>query len=345
MRDPVGVLLLGTGRMGSAIARLLLERPGLELVGVYARRAERAGSDVGSVLGLGRSLGLEVRPDLAALVDEARPEVAIQATCSRLQEAEPELAACLERGVDTITIAEEVAWPAAYSPRWASRMDRLAREHGATLLGTGVNPGFVLDLLVIALTGVCAHVESITATRVNDLSPYGPSVLRTQGVGLSPADFREGVADGTVLGHVGFPASLAMVAAALGVEIERIEETREPIVSQVRRETSVAVVEPGQVAGCLHSAVAYRSGRPFLTLHHPQQVRPHLAGVETGDTIEISGTPELRITSRPEIPGGVATSALAVNMISPVRAAAPGLCSMADLAVPAWRGGQEEAVG
>ncbi len=339
MRDPVRVLLLGTGRMGCAIARLLLERPGLELVGVYARRAERAGRDVGSVLGLDQPLGLEIQPDLAALVEEVRPGVAIQATCSRLEEAEPELSVCLERGIDTITIAEEVAWPAAISPEWAARMDRLAQGNGATLLGTGVNPGFVLDLLVIALTGVCTHVESITATRVNDLAPYGPAVLRTQGVGLTPEAFREGVAKGTVLGHVGFPASIAMIAAALGVEIERVEETREPIVSRVRRETSAGVVEPGQVAGCLHTAVARRGGRAFVTLHHPQQVHPHLAGVETGDTIEISGTPELRIVGRPEIPGGVATSALAVNMIPPVRVAAPGLRSMADLPVPAWRGG------
>jgi 4-hydroxy-tetrahydrodipicolinate reductase len=214
-------------------------------------------------------------------------------------------------------------------------MDRLAREHGATLLGTGVNPGFVLDLLVIALTGVCARVDSITATRVNDLSPYGPAVLRTQGVGLTPEAFREGVEAETVLGHVGFPASIGMIAAALGVDIDRVVETREPIVSRVRRETPSVTVEPGQVAGCLHTAVARRAGRPFVTLIHPQQVHPELEGVETGDTIAIAGTPSLRLAGSPEIPGGVATAALAVNMLPRLLAAPPGLHSMADLPVPA----------
>jgi 4-hydroxy-tetrahydrodipicolinate reductase len=290
---------------------------------------------VGSAIGLGRELGIAVRGELAALLEESRPDVAIQTTCSRLGDAAAELEACLRRGVDAISIAEEVAWPRAYSPDWAARMDRLGREHGATLLGTGVNPGFVLDLLVIALTGVCSHVESVRATRINDLSPYGPSVLRTQGVGLTPEAFQKGLDDGTVLGHVGFPASIGMVADALGVEVERIEETRAPIVSSVRRETAFVAVEPGQVAGCLHSAVAYRAGAPFLSLIHPQQIRPEAEGVGTGDTLEIAGTPSLRIESRPEIPGGIATAALAVNMVPRVLAAPPGLRSMADLAVPA----------
>ena len=114
--DPIRVALLGTGHMGAGIGRLALERPGLALVGAYARRAARAGSDLGPALGLDRSLGLAIRADLPGLLDEARPDVVIQATCSRLDEAEEELAICLARGVDTITIAEEVAWPWAYSP-------------------------------------------------------------------------------------------------------------------------------------------------------------------------------------------------------------------------------------
>jgi 4-hydroxy-tetrahydrodipicolinate reductase len=335
VRERVRIMLLGTGHMGCGIARLVLERSELELVGACGRRASRAGTDLGQALGLDRSLGLTIEPDLSGLLECARPDIVIQATCSRLAEAEEELAICLGHGVDTITIAEEVAWPWAYSPSWAQGMDRLAREHGATLLGTGVNPGFVLDLLVIALTGVCARVDSITATRVNDLSPYGPAVLRTQGVGLTPEAFESGVAAGTVLGHVGFPASIGMIASALGVDIDRVVERREPIVSRVRRATPSVTIEPGRVAGCLHTAVGYRGERAFVRLIHPQQVQPELEGVETGGTIEIHGSPSLRIAGSPEIPGGVATTALAVNMIPRVMAAPPGLQTMADLPVPA----------
>jgi 4-hydroxy-tetrahydrodipicolinate reductase len=154
-------------------------------------------------------------------------------------------------------------------------------------------------------------------------------------VGLTPEAFAQGLADGAVVGHFGFPESIGMIAANLGWQIERIDETREPIVSRVRRETPFVTVEPGCTAGCLHQAVAYREGHPVITLIHPQQIHPHLEGVDTGDAIEISGTPDLRLAGRPEIPGGLATVALAVNVIPRVLAAPPGLHAMADLPVPA----------
>ena len=335
MREPVRVLVLGTGRMGSAIARLVLQKEGLELVGLVGHRPESAGLDAGTALGLGRELGFAVGVDLAALADDSRAEVAIQATRSRLEDVVDEVTGLLGRGIHVISIAEQMAWPRASSPEQAARLDALARANGVGVLGTGVNPGFVLDLLVIALTGACAHVESIRAERVNDLSPYGPAVLRAQGVGLTPDEFRKGLAGGTVVGHHGFPESLGMIAAALGWELERIEEAREPIVARERRKTEFITVEPGCVAGCRHTALGYRRGRPVITLVHPQQVHPELAGVETGDTIEIEGSPRVHLAGRPEIEGGTATAALAVNMIPRLLGAPPGLWSMAELPVPA----------
>jgi hypothetical protein len=335
MRDRIRILVLGTGQMGSGIARLVLDKPGLELAGAFARRKRREGTDLGSVIGLDREIGIPIGTDLDAVIARSRPQVAIQATCSRLTDAWAEISTLLRNGVHVISIAEELAYPAATSPALAAELHRLARAHGVAVVGTGINPGFVLDLLVITLSGVCSHIRAITAQRVNDLSPYGPSVLATQGVGLTPDAFRQGLATGAVVGHCGFPQSLHMIAAALGWAIERIDERREPIVSQTRRETPFVTVEPGCVAGCLHTAVGYRAGTPVITLIHPQQIHPHLEGVETGDTIELDGTPRVRLTGSPEIPGGLGTVALAVNMIPRVLTAAPGLASMADLPVPA----------
>jgi len=315
--------------MGSAIARLVLERQGLELVGVCAQGDSSAAAE------LNRELACRVGADLTALVEATLPEVAIQATSSRLEDVLDDVELLLGHGVHVISIAEEMAWPRASSPAKADRLDALARMNGVGVLGTGVNPGFVLDLMVIALTGVCMRVDSIRAERVNDLSPYGPSVLRAQGVGLTPEEFDKGVEQGTVVGHHGFPQSIGMIAKALGWEIERIEETREPILSQKRRETELVTVEPGCAAGCLHKAVAYCEGRPVITLIHPQQVHPHLEGVKTADLIEVKGSPDIRFEGRPEIPGGIATAALAVNMIPRLLTAEPGLKSMADLPVPA----------
>ncbi len=321
--------------MGSGIARLVLEKPGLVLVGAYGRRAERAGLDLGRAIALGRDLGLPISTNLTTVIGQSRPHLAIQATCSKLSEAMEEITTLVRHRIHVISIAEEMANPTCTSPVLAEELCRLAIAHGVAILGTGINPGFVLDVLVITLTGVCADIQSITAKRVNDLSPYGPSVLRSQGVGLTPEAFQAGLKDGTVVGHVGFPQSIRMIAEALGWEMEHIDETREPIVSQVRRETPFVTVEPGQVAGCLHTAVAYQRGKPVITLIHPQQIHPQLEGVETGDTIEILGTPTVRLAGSPEIPGGKGTVALAVNMIPPVLNASPGFHTMIDLPVPA----------
>jgi hypothetical protein len=335
MRDDIRVLVLGTGQMGSGIVRLLLVKPGLELVGAFARRAARAGMDIGAAVGLERDLGIPVGVELDTLIERVRPDVAIQATCSRIDDAMAEIATLVRHGVHVISIAEEMAYPACTSPAFAEELHWLAVAQGVAVLGTGVNPGFVLDLLVVTLSAVCADVESVAATRVNDLAPYGCSVLAAQGVGLSPQAFAQGVEHGTVVGHVGFQQSMHMIAAALGWEIERIEQTLEPVVSTVRRATPSITVEPGQVAGCHHSAVAYCAGKAVITLIHPQQLLPQLEGVETGDRIEIRGTPPVCFSGSPEIPGGQATVALAVNMIPRVMNATPGLYSMLDLPAPA----------
>jgi 4-hydroxy-tetrahydrodipicolinate reductase len=335
MGDPIRVLVLGTGQMGSGIARLTLEKRGLELAGAYGRRVERAGIDLGQAIGMDRKLGIPISADLENAIKESRPDIAVQATCSRLVDAAQEIFVLARHGVDVVSIAEEMAYPASASPALARELHRLAFLNKVSVAGTGINPGFVLDLLVIALTGVCANIQAINATRVNDLSPYGFSVLRSQGVGLTPQAFQAGLENGTVAGHVGFLQSIHMIADAIGWEIERVTERREPIISGVRRETPFVTVFPGQVAGCLHTAVAYRQAKPVITLIHPQQVHPEVEGTETGDTIEIFGTPNVRLAGRPEIPGGTGTIALAVNMIPRVLSATPGLHTMADLSVPA----------
>jgi hypothetical protein len=335
MRDLIRVLILGTGQMGSGIARLVLEKKGLQLVGAYGRRAERAGMDIGRAIGLEHDLGIPLGADLSSLIEQTQPHVAIQATCSRLDDAKEEITLLIEHGVSVISIAEEMAYPAANSPLLAKQLHQLAIKHGVAVLGTGINPGFVMDLLIITLSGVCSEVQTITAKRVNDLSPYGPTVLASQGVGLTPVAFDRGLKDGTVTGHIGFVQSIHMIASALGWEIDHIEQLREPILTQVRRETPFTTIEPGQVIGCLHTASAYRQGKPVITLVHPQQIDPQSDGLATGDEIEIRGTPNIKFAGKPEIPGGQGTAAVTVNMIPRILNAAAGLYSMMDLPVPA----------
>jgi 4-hydroxy-tetrahydrodipicolinate reductase len=321
--------------MGSGIVRLLLRKQGVELVGVYGRRADRAGVDVGDAIGLDEKIGVGLSADLPGMLSSAKPNVVIQATCSKVEQAVDEIKTAVQGGANVISIAEEMAYPSYEAPGLAEEIHKLALENQVTVVGTGINPGFVLDLLVICLTGVCYNVESITAKRVNDLSPYGPSVLQTQGVGITPESFKKGVADGSVVGHFGFPESISMIAKALGWKIDKIEQTREAIISKVHRETQFVKIEPGLTAGCTHTAKGYMDGKPVIHLIHPQQVHPRLEDVQTGDTIEIKGEPDVNFSSGPEIPGGMGTIALAVNMIPQIVTSLPGLKTMADLPAPA----------
>jgi 4-hydroxy-tetrahydrodipicolinate reductase len=320
--------------MGTGMARLVQERPGLVSVGATTLAPSRPGQDLGEYAGLGRSIGVAVEPTFAKALPPDGADIALIATGSFAREQEQDILTALYAGLNVITIAEEMAYPWHTQPELAARLDEAARRRGVSVLGTGINPGFVLDTLIIALTGACERVDGIRARRVNDLSPFGPTVLRTQGVGTTPEEFQQGLEQGKIVGHVGFPESMAMIAAALGWELDEISEERQPIVSRTSRSTPHVKVEPGQVAGCRHVGRAYGGGRLLIELEHPQQIHPETEGVETGDYIWIDGRPPVNLAIKPEIPGGTGTIAVAVNMIPAVVGAPPGLLDMSRLPVP-----------
>jgi 4-hydroxy-tetrahydrodipicolinate reductase len=332
---PIRVLQWGLGAMGSGMAKLMLEKEGLQVVAAIDGRPDFLGKDLGEILGLGKQLGVVVTNKPEEVLKKENIDIVIIATTSWLKDQIPDLRKILNAGINCISIAEEMSDAWAQNPELARELDQLAKKNAVSILGTGVNPGFVLDLLVITLTGGNHKVERIEASRVNDLSPYGTTVMNSQGVGTTPEAFRKGIEDGTIVGHVGFPESIHMISDALGLGVDRIEQTREPIISSVHRETPYIVVEPGMVAGCSHIGVGYRGDQEVIRLIHPQQIHPALEKQETGDYIHIFGKPEIHMSIQPEIAGGIATEGIAVNMIPHVVAATPGLKRMIDLPVPA----------
>ncbi len=330
----VRVVLWGLGAMGGGIGRVLMKKRGVEVVGAIDANPRYEGSDLGAVLELGSDLGINVQAEGEAALKAAEADVCIIATSSFVDEVKPDILTAVSAGYDVITIAEEMAYPKARSPEMAKAINDWAKANGQTVLGTGINPGFILDTLIIALTGACVEVEEIVARRVNDLSPFGPTVMTTQGVGTSPEEFEAGLEAGTIVGHVGFPESMGLIADALGWSLDRIEETRAPILSKETRTGEHVTVSPGFVAGCHHTAIGYMNEKPVIQLEHPQQIEPQAAGIETGDFIEIKGTPDISMAIQPEIPGGLGTIALTCNMLPAVMAAASGLVTMADLPIP-----------
>ncbi|NPV69778.1 MAG: NADP-binding protein [Firmicutes bacterium] len=332
--------------MGSGVGRVLMRRPGVEIVGAIRANPLKAGMDLGEALDLDERTGVTVTTDPGTVIGKAGADIVIHSTGSFVKEVYQQLEECARASLDVISIAEEMAYPWMGSPHLAASLDATAKEHGVSILGTGVNPGFVLDALIVTLTGACTRVDRIHASRINDLSPFGPTVMRTQGVGTSPEEFQEGVKRGTIVGHIGFPESMALIARALGWRLDRVEETREPIISTVRRATPHVQVAPGMVAGCKHIGKGFVDGKEVITLEHPQQIHPEVEGIETGDYISIEGEPGINLSIKPEIPGGTGTIAVAVNMIPHVLNAPAGIVTMNDLPLPrAWMSDIREVLG
>ena len=327
------VLVWGLGAMGSGIAKNILRKRDLRLVGAVEKDSSKIGRDLGEVLGIGRANQLIYSdPELAII--ETRPDIVVIATNSFVHEVISKVEIAARNHINVLTIAEEMAFPYSSNPEESEILENLAWRYGISILGTGINPGFVLDLLIIAMTGACLRVDSIKASRINDLSPFGRTVMETQGVGTSLEEFYKGIEDGSIVGHIGFQQSIAMIGNALGWKIDRIEETREPILSETERKTSVAHVKPGMVAGCRHVGRGYCGDELKIELIHPQQILPELEGVETGDYIDIYGEPDIHLSIKPEIPGGKGTIALATNMIPEVIETTPGLLDMSELPIP-----------
>jgi 4-hydroxy-tetrahydrodipicolinate reductase len=318
--------------MGQGLLGYMLDRPkDIEIVGVIDRHPEKHGRTVGELLGV--ECDIPVTADFESVL-AMKPDVVCVLTASNLNEISDQIEPAVRCGANVIGIAETLAYPWASDSEWAERFDALAKEYGVSILGTGINPGFVLDALPIALSSICLRIDRIEASRVNDLSPFGPTVMASQGVGTTVEEFEAGLADGSIVGHIGFQESIHLIAKAMNWDIDEIKETRAPIITAVERSTPHVHVKPGDVCGCRHIGYGYSKGELKIELVHPQQIHPELEGQETGDYIKIIGDPNVSMANQPEIPGGKGTYASVGNYIPLIGAARPGIVTVLDLPLP-----------
>ncbi len=333
--ENVKIAIWGFGAMGSGMARMLLTKKGIEVVGVCDRDEKRVGKDMYEVLGVERGDKKEViiSENIDTVLDQD-VDLCLLATDSYTAKAFPRLKLALEKKVNVISTAEEMAFPQAQNPELAIEIDRIAKENGVSVLGTGINPGMIMDLLVVCLTGCMTEVEHIEAKRVNSLSPFGPAVMEEQGVGIPVDEFNKGVEDGTMAGHVGFAESIAMIGDAIGWEVEKFEQQMKPIITNVDRTSPYGFAAAGDVAGVNMTGQGYVDGEVKIDMIHPQQIEPEMEGTFTGDYIKIKGSPEVNMSINPEVDGGLGTIAMCVNMIPQVINSHPGLKTMLDLPVP-----------
>ena len=323
MPDKIRVIQYGLGPIGSAVARHVVERPELELVGAVDIDPQKAGKDAGEVIGLGRALGFPVVTRLAEVT--AGAQVVMHTTSSYLDVFKPQILEIVGAGFDVVSTAEEMSFPWLAHPADAAEIDAAAKRAGRTVLATGINPGFLMDSLPLNLTAICQRVERIEVTRSQNASLRRGPFQAKIGSGMTVEAFRAKMLGGR-MGHVGLRESMGMLFHTLGTELVRYENRVEPMVAETRIQTAFFDVHPGQVRGLKQVARGYSPEGEFATLIFVAA----LDWPENEDTIRITGTPNLEVKLH-GTNGDIATVAIAVNAIRRVVEAAPGLVTMRDL--------------
>lgn len=338
-QENVKVIIWGFGSMGSGMAKMLLKKEGIDIVGVIDGWDQLVGKGIFEILGVDgngkKDVVVTSVDNKADIIKPGAADVVLLATDSFTSKAFDKMKFILENKINCITTAEQMAYPKVQEPELSEQLDKIAKENGVAVLGTGINPGLIMDYLVLVLSGACEEVDHITARRVNSLSPFGPAVMEEQGVGFTVDHFNELNDKGELAGHVGFEESVGMMADALGWELdEPVRTSIEAIVSSVYRKAPYAEVQAGDVAGVNMLGFGKIDGEDKIEMVHPQQVEPQLEGVNTGDYIEIKGVPDISMAITPEVPGGIGTIAMIVNSIPNIINATPGLKTMVDLPAP-----------
>lgn len=332
MNRRLRVLQYGLGPIGCLMAQIVAERAELfELVGAVDIDPDKAGKDLGEVIGTGRRLNINVDPNAAEAIESAAPDVVLHSTGSYLREVGEQILLAVRAGADVISTCEELAYPWVRNPNWASEIDRCAKENGATVLGTGINPGFIMDLMLITITGMCRRVRKVSARRVVNASERRLPLQKKVGAGLSPDEFDKLVTQGKVR-HVGLVESVDMLASALGWDVSKVEEKITPVIAETKIETRHLHVEPGHVAGVRQIAVGFENETERVVL----DLEMYVGAKDPGDHLHVDGEPPISIHVH-GIHGDVSTAAVAVNCIPFVKSAPPGLISMKDLPTVCWR--------
>lgn len=333
MNTPLRILQYGLGPIGQSTARTVLEKQAadhLHLVGAIDVDPEKVGRDVADLLGDSSSAtGIPVRDDAEAVLRETEPDVVLHTTTSFLDGVTDQLLQCAEAGVHVVSSTEELSFPYERHPERAKEIDRVARKEGIVIVGTGVNPGYAMDTLALAATGVCVDVDAVRVERVVDAAERRGPLQDKVGAGLSKQAFAEEKAAGG-FGHIGLRESLWMVADGLGWDLEEVEETLEPVRSDRSIDTGHRAVQAGEVAGIHHSAIGVVNGEPRLTL----DLKMFVGAENPHDAVTVEGDPPIDLVVENGIFGDTATVGMLVNVASLAAEASPGLRTMADLPVP-----------
>jgi hypothetical protein len=308
------------------VARVALQTEGLKIVGAADTSPEKAGKDLGVILGLPRKIRIKVQPDVGRLLRKTKADVAVLSTTSAIRDVKAQAALLIQKGLHVVTTCEEMSFPTPAHQSAFRDLDKLARKKKVSVLGTGVNPGYTMDALVLMLTAPCAQVNRVSVTRVVDAGSRRLPLQRKVGAGLNLNQFRRAQTEGSVR-HVGLPESVHMIAAGLGWKLDKVEETLEPAIAPRDLDTEYLRIPAGAAAGIKQSARGYCKGELAISL----DLQMYVGAESPRDHVLIDGVPPIDMTIAGGVAGDIATAAITVNCIPKLLAAPAGVVTMRDI--------------
>lgn len=319
--EKIKIIQIGLGNLGKGATKYLAQRKGMQIVGALTRQSGLR-QDLGEYAGIGRKLGVTITNDAEKLFSETPADIVLDITYSTFDEVYPHLVLPVEHGINVLTVAEEFGNPFVYNPESALKLDKLAKEHGVTVCGAGVSPGFSTDYLVVALTSACGVIRKISTERSTNISAFRGIVHKHFGVETTQEEFRGGVAKGMIVGHTGFRGSALMIAERLGWELDEINESVDPDFD-----------DKGHWRGLVTSCQAIMNGEVVIDMKHTAFIGTHMEEI---DRIVIEGPPAGPINLvilPPHLQTIDATANTAINAIPHVINAEPGIITVMDLSL------------
>jgi hypothetical protein len=328
----IRIVLYGVGAISCLISKQLLANQGVEIVGAIDIARNKIGKDLGEILSLGRPLGVEISNSADEVLSRTNADIVVHATSSFLKQTFPQYMSIIANNVNVVSTCEELIYPYPSEPQLSSKLDETAKKHDVTILGTGINPGFLMDSLVIMLTAPCQAVRRVNAVRVMNAATRRLPFQNKVGVGLTVAEFQTKIASGQMSGHVGLQQSIAMIADALCWKLSELKVGKvEPVIANERVSSHGVRVEAGKVTGIVQKAMGLVDGNEVITL----EFSAYAGAGEEYDQVTIEGTPTIKQRIQPCVHGDIGTVAMVVNSIPRVIDAPAGLITMKDLPLPA----------
>jgi 2,4-diaminopentanoate dehydrogenase len=321
----IKIIHYGLGPIGCAMARLSAQRSNLQIVGAVDINPNIIGKDLGEVAGLGKNIGVIVHSSLEEVLHTTEADLVVHTTASYFDLFKNQILDIVGKKLNVVSTAEELSFPWHHHPEEAADIQAAAVANGVSVLGTGINPGFLLDSLPLNITALSQKVDRIDLRRAQNASTRRGPFQKKIGSGMSVETFNAAMATGR-MGHVGLPESMAMIFAAFDKKLVEYREKIEPVVAEFPVKTDFFDVPVGDCVGLHQTAEGIdEQGNVFCTM----TFLAFLGNPEDCDTLQISGIPNLKVTLE-GTNGDIGTVAITINAIKRVVAAPAGLMTMKD---------------